>query len=209
MAPAPEFKVGDWVWLNQRNIETTRPSQKLDQKRLGPFEIVAVIGESKAAFELKLPPHWRIHPVFHASLLDPYRANKIRGREQPSPAPPEIVNGELEYEVETILDSRIRRNKLQYLVSWKGYSPEERTWEPAENLGNAKGAVTAFHLRHPNRLSTTDLENPKPRRSSAHRRGGTVINDREPRQPGRGYNSDAGGDGIRTPTSWGCNSNPD
>jgi len=71
-APAPEFSVGDLVWLNRCNIETTRPSQKLDQKRLGPFEIVNVVGESKAAFELKLPSHWRIHPVFHASLLDPY-----------------------------------------------------------------------------------------------------------------------------------------
>ena len=32
----------------------TRPSPKLDQKRLGPFEIMEVVGQSKAAFELKL-----------------------------------------------------------------------------------------------------------------------------------------------------------
>ena len=55
-APAPEFKVGDWVWLNQKNIEMTRPPQKLDYKQLGPFEIVNVVGKSKAAFKLKLPP---------------------------------------------------------------------------------------------------------------------------------------------------------
>ena len=110
--PAPEFRVGDLVWLNRCNIETTHPSQKLDQKRLGPFEIVNVVGESKVAFELKLPSHWRIHPVFHASLLDPYQANKIRGREQLLPPPPDIVNGELEYEIEAVLDSRVRRNKL-------------------------------------------------------------------------------------------------
>ena len=105
--PAPEFKVSDLVSLNRRNIETTRPSQKLDQKRLGPFEIMNVIGESKAAFKLRLPPHWRIHPIFHASLLDPYRVNKIGGREQPLSPPSDIVNGELEYEVEAVLDSRI------------------------------------------------------------------------------------------------------
>ena len=69
---APEFKVSDLISLNRHNIETTRPSQKLDQKRLEPFEIMNVIGESKAAFKLRLPPHWRIHPIFHASLLDPY-----------------------------------------------------------------------------------------------------------------------------------------
>jgi len=54
-ALAPEFKVGDLVWLNRKNIEMIRPSQKLHFRRLGPFEIVKVVGESKAAVELKLP----------------------------------------------------------------------------------------------------------------------------------------------------------
>jgi len=144
---------------------------------LGPFEIINVMGESKAAFELRLPFHWRIYPVFHGSLLELYRANKIEGRKQLNLSPPEIVNGELEYEVEGILDSRIQRSKLQYLVEWKGYGPEERTWEPVENLENAKEAIAAFHRRHPNRPAATDLTNLELRRSSVHRRGGTVIND--------------------------------
>ena len=176
-APAPEFKVGDRVWLNWKDIGMTRPSQKLDYRWLGPFEIINVVGESKAAFELGLPPHWRIHPVFHGLLLDPYRVNKIEEREQPTPLPPEIVNGELKYEMEVVLDSRVQRNKLQYFARWKGYGPEERTWEPVENLENAKEAVAAFHLRHPKRPSRTDLTNPKPCRSSACRRGGTVMNE--------------------------------
>ena len=96
--------------------------------------------------------------------------------------PQEIVNGELEYEVEAVLDSRVWRNKLQYLVGWKGYGSEERTWEPAENLENAKEAIAAFHFRYPNQPSAADLKGPKPRRSSAHRRGGTVMNDSEPRE---------------------------
>jgi len=66
-----------------------------------------VVGESKAAFELKLLLHWRIHPVFHASLLDSYQTNKIGGREQLLPMLPEIMNRELKYEVEAVLDSRI------------------------------------------------------------------------------------------------------
>jgi hypothetical protein len=177
--PAPEFKAGDLVWLNRKNIETTRPSQKLDFKQLGPFKILKVIGESKTAFELELPPQWRIHPVFHVSLLDPYRANKIKRRKQLVPPPPEVVSHrELEYEVKEILDSKITRNKLRYLVDWKGYGPEERTWEPAENLNNAKEAVATFHRHHPNRPSTTDIATtPRPRRSSARKGGGTVMND--------------------------------
>jgi len=115
-------------------------------------------------------------------LLDPYQANKIGGREQLLPPPPDVVNGELEYEIEAVLDSRIRRNKLGYLIEWKGYGPEERTWEPAENLENAKEAIVAFHFRHPNRPSATGLKGPKPRRSSAHRREGTVMNDSEPHE---------------------------
>jgi len=60
VVPGPEFKVGDLVWLNRQNIEMIRPSQKLDQRRLGPFEIVEVVGNSKAALKLKLSPHWRM-----------------------------------------------------------------------------------------------------------------------------------------------------
>jgi hypothetical protein len=59
--PMPPFKVGDLAWLNRKNIETARPSVKLDFKRFGPFKITKVVGKGKLAFELKLPPQWRIH----------------------------------------------------------------------------------------------------------------------------------------------------
>ena len=50
-----------------------------------------------------------------------------------------------------MLDSRIfgRWKKLQYLVSWEGYGPEQNSWEPAEHLKNAPDAVQDFHRRHP------------------------------------------------------------
>ena len=104
--PAPSFKVGNLVWLNRRNIATTRPSRKLDFKQFGPFKILKIIGEGKAMFQLELPPQWQIHDVFHSSLLDPHRPNDIEGRKQPILQPPEIVQGELEYVVEGILDSK-------------------------------------------------------------------------------------------------------
>src|SRR2546423_873564 len=86
----PAFKPGDQVWLVRRNVKSVRPSQKFDTRRLGPFKILEVVGESKAAFKLDLPPQMRIHPVFHGSLLEPYYANKIEGRTQPPPPPDEI-----------------------------------------------------------------------------------------------------------------------
>src|SRR5437762_14353957 len=87
----PPFAVGDHVWLTRKNIKTSRPSQKLDVKRFGLFEIQEVVGESKLAFKLKLLRHMRIHSVFHISLLEPYHDNPFPGRIQPAP-PPIVVD---------------------------------------------------------------------------------------------------------------------
>ena len=66
----PDFKVGDMVWLLRRNISTTRPCNKLDYKKLGPFCIVDKV--NPVAFRLALPSHYQIHNVFHGSLLKIY-----------------------------------------------------------------------------------------------------------------------------------------
>jgi hypothetical protein len=123
---------------------------------MGPFKIIEAVGESKLAFRLELPRTMKIHPVFHVRLLDRYHENKVPGWTQPPP-PPELVEGQTEYTVDKVLDSRIRRSKLEYLVDWEGYGEEERTWEPAENLGGAPEAVTEFHRQYPQRPANSDL----------------------------------------------------
>ena len=104
--PAPDIKVGDKVWLNRRNIRTTRPSWKLDVKRMGPFQVLEVVGGAKLVYKLELLAQMQIHPVFHVSLLEPYHESMFLGRVQATPKPVE-VEGELEYEVARILDSKI------------------------------------------------------------------------------------------------------
>ena len=146
----PVFKVGDQVYVSRRNMPTSRPSRKLDHKYLGPFEILQQV--SSHAYRLQLPSTVHQHPVFHVQELTPaVNADlpDIPGHRQP-PLPPMIVNGEEEYEVQGILNSRHHRNKLQYLIKWKGYEdPSENSWEDEENVANAKTLVDAFHKKYP------------------------------------------------------------
>jgi len=75
----PQFKVGDWVMVNAKNIKTKRPSKKLDYKLSSKLEIEKLCGTN--AYRLKLPPLCgKIHPVLHISLLEPYCQNTIPGR---------------------------------------------------------------------------------------------------------------------------------
>ena len=90
----------------------------------------------------------KIHPIFHVSLLEPYKDSTILGRLQAPPLPIE-VDGAEEIEVLEILDSRINREKLEYLVHWKGYEVHERTWKPAANLKNAPEMIAEFHGEYP------------------------------------------------------------
>ena len=146
----PKFRIGDHVWLLRRNVKTTRPCDKLDYQRLGPFIISHQIND--VAFRLDLPPHMHLHLVFHVSLLEPYNASSIPDRVVLPPPPVQLVDGP-EFEVKVVLDSKIVRKKLYYLVDWLGYTPNDRTWEPAENLDNASDLVAEFHHQYPNKPS--------------------------------------------------------
>jgi hypothetical protein len=66
----------------------------------------------------------------------------------PPPPSPELIDGEEEYVVEKILDSRMFRQHLQYLVKWDGYGAEGNTWEYSENVENAPEKVADFHAQN-------------------------------------------------------------
>lgn len=148
-----EYKLGDKVMLAAKNIKQLRPSRKLADKYLGPFEIIGIVGESRLAYKLRLPDKYkRLHPVFHVSLLEPWHP---RAGATLTLTLPDIVDGYDEWEVERILDQGTRNGKPAYLVRWKGWPPSEDTWEPASHLKNAPEALAEFKKT----LSTA----PKPR----------------------------------------------
>ena len=94
-----------------------------------------------------------VHPVFHVCMLEPAVPNEIPNRVQ-SPPPPVDVQGELEYKIFEVFDSKIdhcRSCKLLYLVQWLGYenTDKEFSWLPATELEHAKDLISDFHSAYP------------------------------------------------------------
>ncbi|GLB45123.1 putative retrotransposable element tf2 155 kda protein type 1-like [Lyophyllum shimeji] len=90
-----------------------------------------------------------LHPVFNAVKLRLAPPDPILGRRARPPPPPTLINNKEWFDVEDILDSRIFHRKLQYKVKWKGYSYEDTSWEPVENVAHARDLVHECHRRHP------------------------------------------------------------
>ncbi|KAL3685904.1 hypothetical protein R1sor_003926 [Riccia sorocarpa] len=132
-----EFGVGEKVWLSTTNLRLIG-SRKLNPRYIGPFTIQQRIGA--VAYKLELPSSMKIHPVFHVSLLRRHVPRPVElGAPNAARPPPALIDGEEEFEVERILQKRtrgLRRQRIEYLVQWKGYPLYEATWEPAANLGS-------------------------------------------------------------------------
>jgi len=131
-----DFKVGDKVLVSSRNIRSQRPKKKLDYKYLGPGTILAQIGPS--SFKVDLPGLQRVHPVFHASLLEAWKSNE-RFEHPDIPTIDTLRSlGDDVYEVETILARK--RNEAgiwEYFIKWRGFPESENSWEPGPNITGA------------------------------------------------------------------------
>jgi hypothetical protein len=145
--PAPSYLQGDKVWLNARNLHTNRPSHKLNNRRHGPFTVIKEVG--KYSYQLDLCTTIDVHPVFHVSLLEPTQGDPLLGQHLPPPEPL-VVDGESEYKVEEVVDSRVFWWQLQYLIKWCRW--DDLTWEWATEV-NKLNAIDDFHAQHPNKPS--------------------------------------------------------
>ena len=104
-----------------RNLKHSITNPKFTPKWERPFTIVKVL--SPIAYQLYLPKTWKIHHMFHASLLTPYYKNTVHGPNFPAP-PPDLIEGE-EYKIEKIQCYHDTLSACMYLI-W--HSAEEDLW---------------------------------------------------------------------------------
>ena len=143
--------------MNSRYIKTKR-NRKLEAKFFGPFRVLHPVG--KQAYKLELPRKWRIHDVFHVSLLEQDTTRK--GREFSVPEFELEPGDNKEYEVEAIRDSAVYAKEadghllgLYYLVAWKGYPEEESTWKPSSAVMHLRKIVRTFYKDQPEKPTAT------------------------------------------------------
>lgn len=89
-------------------------------------------------YELKLHSQYRIHAVFHVSLLKPHFPPVSVPSTEPGPIdkpPPlcQIINHPI-YTVKKTMDSQCCGGQLEYLVDWEDYGPEGGSWVPRDDI---------------------------------------------------------------------------
>jgi transposase InsO family protein len=165
-----QFKVGDKVKLSTVNLNLpSTMSRKLTARYLGPFPVEKII--NPVAYKLKLPTSLKIHPVFHVSLLRPWKEDTAFPEHKGEFAPVLVYPDDDQWLVDKLLDKRRERVGRQwvikYLVRWLNCGPEDDSWEPASNIEQSLIAeYEASHHATPEHDVTT-----RSTRKSARRRG--------------------------------------
>ena len=148
------YALGEKVWLNSKYIKT-KQNQKLEAKFFGPFQILHPVG--KQTYKLDLSTKWKIHDVFHVSLLEQDITKKGRMNEIFPKLEPEFNAGNnKEYKVEAIIDSVVYVKEakkhlpsLYYSIFWKSYPEEQSTWKPSFAVMHLWKIISTFHKDHP------------------------------------------------------------
>ena len=132
-------QVGDLVLLQREGINwaaSSQSSKRLLSPWLGPFKVLSLDGLNAT---LELPVTTKIHNVFSVSKLKKYST-----RPNQSIPSPDLINGEEEWEVDSILDHRFWRKHLQYLVHFKGFNKDAAQWLFAADLPHCQDSIDLY-----------------------------------------------------------------
>jgi len=144
----PHIEVGDTVFVLAKYIKMTRPTKKLLEKYLGPFEVMDK--PNMSSYQIKLPHYLRaIYLVFHILQLEPVTLSKILNHTNFLP-PLVIIESELEYEISQVLDAKLDYHcklLLLYFVCWLGYEGTDKKylWLSISELSHMGELVRDFH----------------------------------------------------------------
>ena len=134
-----EFKTQEQVWLNVKEWKKKGKSQKLMMKWEGPYRIEKYLTDVDV--QLKDSTGKLVKSPIHVSRL-----KKFTGPRRPEKE--ETTERTDEYEVERILDHRLRKGKEEFLIKWKGYSEKECSWEPRDNLIGVDRLLIQYLEKH-------------------------------------------------------------
>ena len=128
------FTAGQQVLLSTKNLQFQgKGKRKLYPKFVGPFSILHMHGINAAV--LALPDDWKIHPVFHVSMLKPFTA---RPGAAGTTSIPSVMEGLPYYQVEEILTHRDRsigrKTVREYLVKWVDQSSDHNSWQATDSV---------------------------------------------------------------------------
>eukprot|EP00961_Rhodomonas_salina_P284920 3850505-Rhodomonas_salina.1 len=166
------FQVGDKVLLNTEHYNLMLPSHKLAPKWICPLRVEEVRGPNTVRIEI--PPRLaRIKPLQNVAHLKPYVTRPVHIGPTHIPDGPELVNGHEEFVVEDIITHRGSGSRVQYLVRFEGYGPEDDLWLLPRNLANAPEVLAAYQACQADRQLDVSQPNQQRARRQIRRMGHT------------------------------------